>query len=164
MFITSTKAIRTRAAAQAARLLARIRRLRVDEDRDRQRRQRARGRRTEIAFAAIDVVKRSGAVSPATRATAMTTPVRMPPIAAGRTMFHVVRHLVTPSARLACAQALRNDLEDLLRRASDHREHQDRERERTVDRALPVSDDEQAEDEDADHDRGDAVQDVEHDP
>src|SRR5439155_10876271 len=55
----------------------------------------------EMAFAAIDVVKSSGAVSPAIRATEMTTPVRIPPIAAGRMMFHVVRHLVTPSARLA---------------------------------------------------------------
>ena len=56
---------------------------------------------TETAFAAIDEVKRSGAVSPATRASAITTPVRMPPSAAGRMMFQVVRHLVTPSARLA---------------------------------------------------------------
>jgi hypothetical protein len=31
----------------------------------------------------------------------MTTPVRIPPIAAGRMMFQVVRHFVTPSARLA---------------------------------------------------------------
>ena len=55
----------------------------------------------EIWFAAIDDVNSRGAVSPATRATAITTPVRMPPIALGRMMFHVVRHFVTPSARLA---------------------------------------------------------------
>ena len=46
-------------------------------------------------------MKSSGAVSPATRATAITTPVRMPPIAVGRTMLTVVRQRVTPSARLA---------------------------------------------------------------
>ena len=40
----------------------------------------------EILLAATDEVKSSGAVSPATRATASTTPVRMPPIAVGRTM------------------------------------------------------------------------------
>ena len=55
----------------------------------------------ETWFAAIEEVKSSGAVSPATRATAMTTPVRMPPIAVGRMMLTVVRHRVTPSARLA---------------------------------------------------------------
>ena len=41
-----------------------------------------------IAFAVIDDVKRSGAVSPATRATASTVPVRMPPIAVGSTTPH----------------------------------------------------------------------------
>ena len=35
----------------------------------------------------IDEVKMSGAVSPATRATAITIPVNMPPIAVGRTML-----------------------------------------------------------------------------
>ena len=55
----------------------------------------------ETWFAAIEEVKRSGAVSPATRATAITTPVRMPPIAVGRMMLTVVRQRVTPSARLA---------------------------------------------------------------
>ena len=55
----------------------------------------------ETWFAAIDEVKSSGAVSPATRATEITTPVRIPLIALGRMMLHVVRHFVTPSARLA---------------------------------------------------------------
>ena len=46
-------------------------------------------------------------------------------------------------------------LEHLLRRARDHRQHQDRERERAGDGALPVADDEHPEDEDADDDRRD---------
>ena len=61
------------------------------------------------------------------------------------------------------AKALWHDTEDLLRRTRDHRQHQDRERERPVDRALAIPDDEQAEDEDADDDRRHAIQDVEHD-
>src|SRR5437868_214873 len=46
-------------------------------------------------------VKSSGAVSPATRATARTVPVRMPPTARGSTMLRVVRHCGTPGPRLA---------------------------------------------------------------
>ena len=65
-------------------------------------------------------------------------------------------------ARLA--QAAGDDLEHLLRRTRDHRQHQDGESERAEDRALPAADDEQTEDEDADDDRRHAVQDVEHDP
>src|SRR5919108_807993 len=54
----------------------------------------------------IDDVKRSGAVSPATRATASVVPVRMPPIVCGRTTPRVVRQRLTPSpseaSRVAC--------------------------------------------------------------
>src|SRR5581483_6279078 len=49
----------------------------------------------------IDDVKRSGAVSPATRATASVVPVTIPPIVCGRTTLSVVRQRGTPSARLA---------------------------------------------------------------
>ena len=41
----------------------------------------------EIPFVSNEDVKSNGAVSPATRATASTTPVRMPPIAVGKTML-----------------------------------------------------------------------------
>src|SRR3954454_3384208 len=47
---------------------------------------------------AIEQVKRSGAVSPAARATASVVPVTMPPIAVGRTTLRTVRHFETPSA------------------------------------------------------------------
>ena len=40
----------------------------------------------------------SGAVSPATRATASMTPVTMPAIAVGSTTLMIVRHLGTPRA------------------------------------------------------------------
>src|SRR5689334_5823918 len=43
-------------------------------------------------------VKRSGAVSPAARATARVVPVTMPPIAVGRITLSTVRHFETPSA------------------------------------------------------------------
>src|SRR5439155_19380617 len=47
---------------------------------------------------ASEEVKRSGAVSPATRATARVVPVRMPPTVWGSTMLSVVRQRGTPSA------------------------------------------------------------------
>ena len=78
-------------------------------------------------------------------------------------MFQVVRHLRDAEREARVAQAPRDDLEDLLGRPGDHRQHEDRERERAVDGALAVPDDEEPEDEDADDDRRDAVQDVEHD-
>ena len=46
----------------------------------------------------IEQVKRSGAVSPAARATASVVPVTMPPIAVGSTTLSTVRHFETPSA------------------------------------------------------------------
>src|SRR5204863_4696130 len=46
----------------------------------------------------IEEVKSSGAVSPATRATASVVPVTMPPIVCGSTMLSVVRQRGTPSA------------------------------------------------------------------
>ena len=46
----------------------------------------------------IDVVNRSGAVSPAALATASVAPVRIEPIAEGITTKSTVRHLLTPSA------------------------------------------------------------------
>src|SRR4029078_2705114 len=55
----------------------------------------------EIWLAAIDEVNKSGAGSPATRTTELTTPVRIPPLADGSTIPTVVLHFVPPSARLA---------------------------------------------------------------
>ena len=162
MFITSTNAISTSAAAQAAAWSS------GDGDSERVKIRTgsvasALWTSTEIWFCVNDEVKSSGAVSPATRATAITTPVRMPPIAVGRTMLYTVRQRGTPRARLASRRWRGHELEHLLRRARDHRDHQDREGHRAVDRALAVADDEQAVDEDADDDRRDAVEDVQHD-
>ena len=53
------------------------------------------------ALAKIDEVKRSGAVSPAARATASVVPVRMPLSVVGRTTPSTVRQRLTPRARLA---------------------------------------------------------------
>ncbi len=108
-----------------------------------------------------DDVKRSGAVSPATRATASTVPVTMPPIVCGRTMLSVVRQRATPSARLASRSEFGTRIKHLHRRARDEREHQARERERRRVPALPVSEHEEPVDEDADDDRRNAVQHVE---
>ena len=52
-------------------------------------------------FAKIELVKSSGAVSPAARAIARTVPVRMPPTLEGRITPSTVRQRRTPSARLA---------------------------------------------------------------
>src|SRR5262249_31452672 len=46
----------------------------------------------------IEHVKRSGAVSPAARATASVAPVTMPPSAEGTTTLTTVRHFETPRA------------------------------------------------------------------
>ncbi len=54
---------------------------------------------TELA--AIEEVKRSGAVSPAMRARARIVPVMMPPTAAGRTIEATVLQRLTPRPRLA---------------------------------------------------------------
>src|SRR5438034_11456660 len=50
------------------------------------------------SWPAMAHVKRSGAVSPAARATASAVPVTMPPIAVGRITLMTVRHFETPSA------------------------------------------------------------------
>src|SRR5438034_10252407 len=49
-----------------------------------------------VCVPTIDDVKSSGAVSPATRATASTVPVRTPPIVCGSTIESVVRQRGTP--------------------------------------------------------------------
>src|SRR5215204_1274662 len=55
----------------------------------------------ETVVGATDVVKRSGAVSPAARATASVAPVAIPPTAVGRTTPRTVRQRLAPSAKLA---------------------------------------------------------------
>ena len=74
-----------------------------------------------------------------------------------------MRHRLTPSARLASRNSAGHEREHLLRRARDHRHHQDRERERAGEGALTAAGDDHPEDEDADDDRGDPVHHVEHD-
>ena len=58
------------------------------------------------ALEKIDVVKSSGAVSPAARATASTVPVTMPPNAVGKMTPSTVRQRLTPRARLASRRSL----------------------------------------------------------
>jgi hypothetical protein len=69
-----------------------------------------------------------------------------------------------PERRARVAHRQGHEREYLLRRAGDEREHDHREGERCFPRRLAASNDQQAEDEDADHDRGDAVEDVEREP
>ena len=113
----------------------------------------------------IDDVKRSGAVSPATRATAITTPGED---AADRRRQDDARvtsaSACTPSARLASRRLRGTSASTSCVARATIGSIRIGERERAVDRALPVADDEQPEDEDADHDRRHAVQHVEHDP
>ena len=106
-------------------------------------------------------VKRSGAVSPATRAVASVAPVTIPPTAIGRTTLRVVRHFARADGEARLAQRVRAPAGDDLRRACDQRQHEDRQRERRLERALAVSEHDEDVDEDADHDRGHAVQHVE---
>ena len=68
-----------------------------------------------------------------------------------------------PERQRAFALAARHQTEHLLRGARDQREHHDREAIRAREPVLLVSVDEQAEDEDRDHDRGQAVHQVDHD-
>ena len=73
-----------------------------------------------------------------------------------------------PAARAegerALAQGARYEREHLLRGARDQWQHDDRERERALPRRLAAADHEQAEDEDPEDDRRQAVQDVEDEP
>ena len=79
----------------------------------------------------------------------------------GRTTLNVVRHLAAPRAKACLPQRARDEREHLLGRPRDQRQHQDREGKARLQRALPVTDDEEDEHEDPDHDRGDSVQHVE---
>ncbi len=55
----------------------------------------------QLMLVAAPIVNSSGAVSPAARATASSTPDRMPGSAAGSTTVRMVRAWLDPSARLA---------------------------------------------------------------
>ena len=80
----------------------------------------------------------------------------------GRITPSTVRQRCAPSARPASRSVDGHEQQDLLRRARDERQHDHREREGAGVAALLVPDDEQPEDEHADHDRGQAVEHVEH--
>ena len=116
------------------------------------------------ALRKIDVVNRSGAVSPAARATASVEPVRMPPRTVGRIDEQHRPPLGDPEREAGLAQRARDEIQHLDRRPRDEREHHNRERERGLPRRLAGADDEKRVDEDADHDRRHAVQDVEREP
>jgi len=95
--VTSTKAMSTKAAAQACALRFR--------SGDSEYSKMITGTEaTEIYGSVvttcpkIEHVNSRGAVSPAARATARVVPVTMPPIAVGRTTPSTVRHFETPSA------------------------------------------------------------------
>ena len=104
-------------------------------------------------FAASEDAKIIGAVSPATRATASKVPVTIPP-------ERRRDHDLDDGLPFACAesgtcipQRHRYEPENLLRRAGDQRDFDDRERDPGDPGRLTVADDEQTEDEDPDHDR-----------
>src|SRR5438034_307417 len=89
-------------------------------------------------------------------------------ISTGATLTGIVSLTVpasSGSARAACEARLpqrwRDEEQHLLRRTQDERQHHDCQCERAGERALHVSDHEQAVDEDPGHDRRHAVQDVE---
>ena len=65
-----------------------------------------------------DVVKSSGAVSPAARAIASVVPVRIPLKVVGMITPTIVRHLLTPSARLPSRRWSRHEREHLLGRSA----------------------------------------------
>ena len=90
---------------------------------------RMRGSQSTIG-SAIAQVKRSGAVSPAARATASVVPVRMPPNAVGRTTRSDGPPLRDAERVARLAQRGRDEREHLHRRPRDERQHDDRERER----------------------------------
>ncbi len=70
----------------------------------------------------------SGATSPAARAMARITPVRMPGAAAGSTTFQVVSNFVAPSASEPSRTMLGHGGEALLGRDDDHRHGEQRQR------------------------------------
>ena len=84
----------------------------------------------------------------------------MPPSVVGRTTLQYRPPLRHAERLTRLAEGLRHELQHLLRRAGDERQHDDRERERGDQRALLEPQHEQPVDEDPDHDRGDAVEDV----
>ncbi len=162
MFSTSTKAISTNAAAQPRACSA--------GSGDSENAKIATGSvgsawetSPEIALAAIDEVKskRRGLSGDPRNGDDDT---RENPADCAREDDAPDRSPLVDAERKAClALAAGNDLEHLLRRACDHREHQDRKRDGAEDRALAMPDDQQAEDEDSDDDRGDPVEYVEDD-
>ena len=109
----------------------------------------------------IDDVKRSGAVSPATRATASTVPVTMPPIVCGRTMLSVVRQRGTPSARLASRSEFGTSASTSIVERATSGSIRHASANAPAQPLWPWPTTSEPEDEDADHDRRHAVQHVE---
>ena len=101
---------------------------------------------------------------PAARATASTVPVTMPPSAAGRTTVSTVRQRATPSASAASRswRGTSSSISWLARAISGIMI--DRQRDRAREARLAMAGDQQAEDEQADDDRRQAVEDVEREP
>ena len=115
--------------------------------------------RLKFAESVMPAMISSGAVSPMTRAMASVTPVTMPPSAVGQ---HDLRD--RPPLRHAqrvrrLAQLVRHQLQHLLGRAHDDRDHQQRQRDRAAEahaHARPEDQHEQRVGEEAGDDRRDA--------
>ena len=104
----------------------------------------------------------SGAVSPAMRATASVAPVRIPPIACGRTIPSVVRQRGDPRPSAASRSEFGTSAStSIVERATSGSMITASARPPAIP-ALAVPDHDQAVDEDPDDDRRDAVEDVEH--
>ena len=101
-------------------------------DRHRDVRHRLEGVERAVLPSKTEVVRISGAVSPAARATARTVEVTIPPRALGRITVSTVRQRLTPSASAASRRLLRDEQQDLLAAAGDQRQHDDRQRDRAA--------------------------------
>ena len=122
------------------------------------------GLRTKRRGSKTEQAKISGAVSPAARATASTVEVTIPPSALGRMTPSTVRQRLTPSASAASRRLLGTSSSTswLPRAISGSSMIASATEAAKPDCVLVV--DEQAEDEEADDDRGQAVQQVQRQP
>ena len=84
----------------------------------------------------MPIVKSSGAVSPAARATASSAPLTIPAAACGSTTVRIVRDLAAPERVAALAQLARHELQHLLGGPDHDRQHQACERERAGEAVL----------------------------
>ena len=86
----------------------------------------------------MPIVKSSGAVSPAARATASRQPLVMPPDRRGQHDREDRAPLAAAERQARLAQVVGHELEHLLGRADDDRQHEAGQRERTGEAGLAL--------------------------